>query len=85
MTATTALETRRALRPWWAALEIAAAVAAVVLDPGAHPTPEELHDHARESLTGYKVPRRYVVLDELPVNAMGKVLRREVVTAIRGR
>ena len=56
-------------------------VAAVVLDPGAHPTPEALHDHARESLTAYKVPRRYVVLDELPVNAMGKVLRREVVTA----
>jgi len=41
--------------------------------------------HARESLTGYKVPRRYVVLDELPVNAMGKVLRREVVREIRGR
>jgi long-chain acyl-CoA synthetase len=60
-------------------------VAAVVLDPGAHPSPEALHDHARESLTAYKVPRRYVVLDELPVNAMGKVLRREVVKEIRGR
>lgn len=60
-------------------------VAAIVLDPGAQPTPEEIHDHARQSLTAYKVPRRYVVLDELPVNAMGKVLRREVVSQIRGR
>ena len=60
-------------------------VAGIVLDPGAQLDPQSIHDHARESLTAYKVPRRYVVLDELPVNAMGKVLRREVVREIRGR
>ncbi|HET6968013.1 MAG TPA: long-chain-fatty-acid--CoA ligase [Ornithinibacter sp.] len=59
-------------------------VAVVVLAEGAHPSPDVLHAHARESLTGYKVPRRFVVVDSLPVNAMGKVLRREVVRALRG-
>ena len=60
-------------------------VAAVVLAEGVELHPDELHDHARESLTAYKVPRRYVVLDALPVNAMGKVQRRQVVTELRGR
>ncbi|GAA4404271.1 long-chain-fatty-acid--CoA ligase [Fodinibacter luteus] len=60
-------------------------VAVVVLAEGAHPSPDVLHAYARESLTGYKVPRRFVVVDALPVNAMGKVLRREVVRALRAR
>jgi long-chain acyl-CoA synthetase len=60
-------------------------VAVVVLAEGAHPSPDVLHAYARESLTGYKVPRRFVVVDALPVNAMGKVLRREVVKALRAR
>jgi long-chain acyl-CoA synthetase len=60
-------------------------VAAVVLAPGTVLHPDELHDHARASLTAYKVPRRYVVVDALPVNAMGKVQRREVVRALQER
>ncbi|WP_288581957.1 hypothetical protein, partial [uncultured Methylobacterium sp.] len=39
-------------------------------------TAEALRLHARESLTAYKVPRRYVFRDSLPKTNVGKVLRR---------
>jgi long-chain acyl-CoA synthetase len=34
--------------------------------------------HARENLTGYKVPRKVEFMDELPKSNVGKVLRREL-------
>jgi long-chain acyl-CoA synthetase len=34
--------------------------------------------YARGILTPYKVPRRIVVVDELPKSLIGKVLRRQV-------
>lgn len=37
---------------------------------------EELRAYCREELTGYKVPREIVFLDELPKSAVGKILRR---------
>jgi acyl-CoA synthetase (AMP-forming)/AMP-acid ligase II len=40
--------------------------------------PEELKAHVRSNLASYKVPREIVVLDELPRNATGKVLKREL-------
>lgn len=58
-------------------------VAAVVAAPGAVPDPADLEAHARRTLTAYKVPRRFVVLEELPTNPMGKVLRREVLALVR--
>ena len=39
-------------------------------------TAEALRLHARESLTAYKVPRRFVFRDSLPKTNVGKVLRR---------
>ena len=57
-------------------------VAAVVLAPGLAALPDDLHAHARGSLSAYKVPRRFVVVEALPVNAMGKVVRREVATTL---
>ena len=33
---------------------------------------------ARERLADYKVPRRYTMIDALPKNALGKVLKREL-------
>lgn len=53
-------------------------VAAVVLADGWDRVPDDLHAHARQSLAAYKVPRRFVVVAGLPLNAMGKVVRREV-------
>ncbi|MEA2398279.1 MAG: o-succinylbenzoate---CoA ligase [Thermoleophilaceae bacterium] len=39
----------------------------------------ELDAHCRSRLAGYKVPRRFVRMDELPRNAAGKVLRGRLV------
>ena len=58
-------------------------VAAVVLVEGVPVQPDELRVHTRKGLTPYKVPRRIVLVDELPTNPMGKVLRREVVARLR--
>jgi long-chain acyl-CoA synthetase len=41
-----------------------------------------VRDHCREQLAAYKVPRRVVVVDELPRSLIGKVLRREVRDAL---
>ena len=53
-------------------------VAAVIPAEGHQVDQEALGAHLREQLTRYKVPRRFVAVEELPVNPMGKVLRREV-------
>jgi len=53
-------------------------VAAVVAEEGVELDPEEVRRACREHLAGYKVPRRVVVVDELPRSPIGKVLHREV-------
>lgn len=54
-------------------------VAAVVLDPGVDDIDRAALDaFARGILTPYKVPRRIVVVEELPTSLIGKVLRRRV-------
>jgi long-chain acyl-CoA synthetase len=50
-------------------------VAVVVGDPAAE---SELTEHCRATLAGYKQPRRYEFVEELPRNAYGKVLKREL-------
>jgi acyl-CoA synthetase (AMP-forming)/AMP-acid ligase II len=52
--------------------------AAVVADGGQPLTEQQVIDYCRERLAGYKCPRRVVFVDELPRNATGKVVRREV-------
>jgi long-chain acyl-CoA synthetase len=37
-----------------------------------------LDKHCRSQLAAYKVPRRFVVVDELPRSSVGKILRREL-------
>ena len=53
--------------------------ACLVARPG-HPTPsaEELAHHCHTHLARYKVPEQYIWMDELPRNASGKVLKREL-------
>ena len=53
-------------------------VAAVVPDPGVTLDAEAVRAHCRGHLAAYKVPRRIIVLDELPTTLIGKVLRRAV-------
>jgi fatty-acyl-CoA synthase len=50
----------------------------VVLREGASATEDELKAHVKENLARYKVPREIITLDELPRNATGKVLKREL-------
>ncbi|MFF8669781.1 acyl-CoA synthetase [Streptomyces sp. NPDC015242] len=53
------------------------AVTAIVV-PRGEATEEELIEHVRERLTPYKAPKRVVFVDELPRNASGKILKREL-------
>ena len=50
----------------------------VVLEPEASVKPRELIAYARPSLASYKVPKDVVILDELPKNALGKVLKKDL-------
>lgn len=57
-------------------------VAALVVTEDFHLDVDEIRAKIKESLAAYKVPRKVFVLPELPKNNMGKVLRREVRTAV---
>jgi acyl-CoA synthetase (AMP-forming)/AMP-acid ligase II len=53
--------------------------AVVVVEPGHEVTEQDLQDYVREHLAYYKVPSRWRLTTEpLPMNATGKVLRREL-------
>jgi len=55
--------------------QVAAAVQPV---PGATVTVDGLAQACREQLARYKVPDRWAIVDVLPVNAMGKVIRQQL-------
>jgi long-chain acyl-CoA synthetase len=54
------------------------AVAVVVAQPGAPPPDRELDALCLQQIARFKRPKRYVFVDELPKNANGKVLKREL-------
>jgi O-succinylbenzoic acid--CoA ligase len=54
-------------------------VANVVLRPGVLAEPAELQDFCRRRLAAFKVPKRIVVVDEIPQTISGKVLRKRFV------
>ena len=60
-------------------------VAVVVAAPGQSIDPEGLIAYTRERLAGFKCPRAVVVVGELPRNAFGKVLKRELRDQIQAR
>ncbi len=53
----------------------------VVLKPGEQATETDLKQHVKAHLAGYKVPRDVTLLGELPRNASGKVMKRELTGA----
>jgi len=59
-------------------------VAVVVPRPQRTLDPDALHGVARSRLAPYKCPKRFVVVDELPVNDMGKVSAAEVARLVEG-
>jgi acyl-CoA synthetase (AMP-forming)/AMP-acid ligase II len=52
----------------------------VVPRPGAELDAETVKEHVKANLARYKVPREVVFMEELPRNATGKVLKRELQT-----
>jgi long-chain acyl-CoA synthetase len=55
-----------------------ALLAVVVATPGAVLTDTILIAHCRDRIGGYKIPRRYRFVDELPKSAMNKILKNEL-------
>ena len=43
---------------------------------------DELKKHCLENMVNYQVPTRYELVDELPRNTMGKILKRELRAAL---
>lgn len=60
-------------------------VAVVVPQPGTDPDVEELRAHVRSQLRGSRTPDRVVFRAELPTNATGKILRRELVDELNAQ
>jgi acyl-CoA synthetase (AMP-forming)/AMP-acid ligase II len=58
------------------------ACAFVVPRPGAEPEPAAIMAWCREQMANYKVPRAVHIVDALPVNASGKVLKTELRTRL---
>ena len=52
--------------------------AVLVLKPGATITAQEVTDYAKSRLASFKAPQYVAVVDELPRNAMGKVLKTDL-------
>jgi long-chain acyl-CoA synthetase len=50
-------------------------VAYVLLRPGAHASPDELLEHCKPSLAKFKLPRGVYLMDNLPKNTIGKILK----------
>jgi acyl-CoA synthetase (AMP-forming)/AMP-acid ligase II len=58
--------------------------AVVVLKDGERPDEAELLGHCRAALAGYKVPKRVEYVDAMPMNAIGKILKRELRASRQG-
>jgi len=50
-------------------------LAIIVPAPGAEPTPKSLEAYCRENLAAYKIPRHFTMVESLPRNASGKLLK----------
>ena len=57
---------------------IEAVVAAVVPKPGATVTARAVIEHCRSTLAGFKAPKHVVIVEGLPKNPSGKILKREL-------
>ncbi len=53
--------------------------AAVTLKPGASVTADELREYTKGQVAAYKYPRKVWIVDALPKNATGKIMKREIV------
>jgi malonyl-CoA/methylmalonyl-CoA synthetase len=58
--------------------------AAVMLGGDGIITPDELIDFLRDELAGYQLPRLVRIVDDLPRNALGKVVKPELMRLLAG-
>ncbi len=59
-------------------------VSAAIVPTSADLDPDEVAGALRNRVAGYRLPRRWHVLDALPTTASGKIDRRAVIDALRG-
>jgi len=50
----------------------------IVVKPGVTLKPDELDLFCRERLAKYKIPKTYEFVDELPMTATGKIIRKQL-------
>ena len=50
----------------------------IVARKGRQPDPAALKAYLKTHLAGFKVPKEFIVVDELPKNPAGKLLKREI-------
>jgi fatty-acyl-CoA synthase len=55
-----------------------AGLACIVLNPGISASEEDLYQFLNQRLAKYKIPKRVVFVDSLPLSAAGKILKREL-------
>jgi acyl-CoA synthetase (AMP-forming)/AMP-acid ligase II len=58
--------------------------AVVVLKPGADATTEQIREHAKTLIAGYKAPRTVEFVEALPVSPAGKIIKRDLRVRYRG-
>lgn len=58
-------------------------VAFMVLSEGATCTPDELRQWCRDRLAGYKVPTEFRIVEDLPRNATGKIMKNQLRSGAR--
>lgn len=52
--------------------------AAIVIQPGKTLTSDQIVEHCRSRIGGYKIPRQMAIVQQLPKSAMGKILKSEL-------
>ena len=57
--------------------------AVIVVRGGAQVSPEEIIEHCRQTLAGYKCPKRVTFVEVLPKTAIGKISRKDIKEMIR--
>ena len=57
----------------------------IVAKEDRHPDPSALKAYLKTHLAGFKVPKEFIVVDELPKNPAGKLLKREIKRQFTGK
>jgi malonyl-CoA/methylmalonyl-CoA synthetase len=59
-------------------------VVACIIPKGSPPSAEDVRAFAKERMASYKVPKDVVVMDDFPRSSVGKVIKPELASRLRG-